>query len=151
MSGIIVSVKPPSDAGRLYPRYDEESGILALESRVERAWPFGVDIDGTLVFDLDEQRILANVDLHVPIDRWRRDLEGDTPQIAPAGDLEFAQQTVTHKSFHLPMRLRGDKDARRLRIDLGAAKPDRAVALSASCIALLAHQELAGFLIDRIR
>jgi hypothetical protein len=150
VSGIVVSVKPPSDAGRLYPRYDEESGILALESRVKRAWPFGIDVDGALVFDLDDQRILANFDLHVPMNRWKRDLEENTPRIAPAADLEFAQQTVAQKSFHLPLRLSCDSKAKRLRIELGTAKPDRAVALSASCIALLANHELVGFLIDGI-
>jgi hypothetical protein len=107
-------------------------------------------VDGALVFDLDEQRILANFDLHVPMNRWQRDLEGNTPRIAPAGDIEFAQQTVAQKSFHLRLRLSSDSKARRLRIELGTAKPDRAVGLSASCIALLASHELVGFLIDGI-
>jgi hypothetical protein len=151
MSGIVVSVKPATDAGRLYPRYDEESGILAIESRIERAWPFGIDVDGTLVFDLDERRVLANLDLHVPRNRWKRNLEEDIPMIAPAGDLEFAQQTIQQKSFHLPLRLSSDRNAKRLRIELGIAKPDSAVALSVSCIALLAKHELTGFLIDDIR
>jgi hypothetical protein len=75
MKGITVLVQKATEGGRLYPRYDRESGILAVESEQPRPWPYGMDIDGCLVFDVDEQRILANFDLHVGMSLWRRDLE----------------------------------------------------------------------------
>lgn len=65
MTGIVVVTAPPTIAGRLYPRYVEDAGILAVQSKVMRPWPFGVDIDGRIVFDLDADRTLANFDLHV--------------------------------------------------------------------------------------
>lgn len=147
MTGIMVSVSPPTNRGRLYPRYDEATGILVAESRVERPWPFGVDIDGRIVFDLDDQRVLANFDLHVPKNRWKKDLEEEVPAIAPPGDLVFASEATAIRSFSLPLRVRADPLSRRLRIEFGTGQPDRAVALSASCTALLSAGELVGFAI----
>ncbi|MGH8174772.1 MAG: hypothetical protein ACREV5_00750 [Steroidobacter sp.] len=144
---ISVNVKPPTKAGRLYPRYDEESGILAVESSVQRDWLFGIDIDGTLVFDLDEQRVLANFDLHIPKDRWERDLGPDATLISRPGDLMLTPESIAQKSFNLPIRVRTDSQAQRLRIEIGVAKADHAVALSESCVALLARNDLVGFVI----
>jgi len=137
----------PTDEGRLYARYDDAAGILVAESRIERPWPFGVDIDGRIVFDLDDQRALANFDLHVPKNRWKSDLKEEVPGIAPPGDLLFAPETIALKSFSLPLRVRTDPLSRRLRIEFGTHQPTRAVALSASCIALLSADELVGFAI----
>jgi hypothetical protein len=73
MSSIKVSVPPPTEAGRLYPRYVKDARILAVESTVARPWPFGVNIDGTRICDLDEWRVLANFDVHWPRSRWKRE------------------------------------------------------------------------------
>jgi hypothetical protein len=70
--------------------------------------------------------------------------------IAPAGDLEFAQESLDQKSFHLSLQVSCNKNASLLRIELGTAKPDRAVALSPSCVALLVRDELAGFVIAKM-
>lgn len=146
MSSIRVSVLPPTEAGRLYPRYNDSAGILAVQSRVDRPWLFGVDIDGRVVFDLDEQRVLANFDLHIPKARWKRaSVEDESPLITPAGDLAFAAETIKTKSFSLPLTIRTDVHTRRVRIDFATRKPNRAVALSGSCIALLSEDELVGF------
>lgn len=148
MTGIMVSVTPPTDRGRLYPRYDEATGILVAESRIERPWPFGVNIDGRIVFDLDDQRVLANFDLHVPRHRWKKDIqEEEFPAIARSGDLVFAAETVATKTFSLSLRVRTDSHSRQLRIEFGTDLPTGAVALSAACIALLSAGELVGFVI----
>ena len=148
MTTIRVIAEPPTSAGRLYPRYDQEAGILAVESPVARLWMFGVDIDGRIIFDLDEHRVLANVDLHFPKHRWVRDLDHGLPTAAPPGDIVFAPETVAYKSFSQPLRVRTDDKGQRLRIELGDKKPDRAIALSESCIALLAGHELVGFMME---
>jgi hypothetical protein len=148
VNAIRVDIRPPTTAGRLYPRYDAESRILAVESSVQREWPFGIDIDGVLVFDLDEQHCLANVDLHVPKNRWVRDLGAEVTLISRPGDLIFLPEALAQKSFNLPIRVRTNKQAQRIRIEIGATKADRAIALSESCAALLAGNNLAGFVID---
>lgn len=146
LSSIMVSVLPPTEAGRLYPQYDDSAGILAVQSRIERPWLFGVDIDGRVVFDLDEQRVLANFDLHIPKSRWRRDrLEEEYPLTVPAGDLVFAVETIETKSFSLPLTIRTDVNTGHVRIEFAKHKPNRAVVLSSSCVALLSADELVGF------
>lgn len=145
MTGIVVSVLPPTNLGRLYPRYDEGAGILIVESRIQRPWPFGVDIDGGIVFDLDGQRLLANFDLHIPKSRWKVDLEDEIPRIATPGNLVFTHAATAIKSFSLPLRVRTNSFRRRVRIEIGESHPDREIALSSSCTALLSAGELVGF------
>ena len=147
MTGIVVSVVSPTESGRLYPRYDEATGILAAESRVERPWSFGVDIDGRIIFDLDDDRTLANFDLHIPKKRWRVGLSDEVVPLARPGDLVFTQESTAIKSFSIPLTIRTDALRQRVRIDIGDRRPDRLVALSSSCIALLAGDELVGFAI----
>lgn len=147
MNGIAVSVTPPTRGGRLYPRYDRAAGILAVQSNVQRPWPFGVDIDGRLVFDLDDQRVLANFDLHVPKSRWTRGPVETFPSAQP-GDLIFSLETVQKKSFSLPLSIRTDSEAKYLRVEFGSIEPNRAIGLSDVCVALLSSDQLVGFVIQ---
>lgn len=62
MTGVRVEGGIPTPAGRVYPRYHEESGTLAVERRA----PGRIDIDGTLICDMDERRLLVNCDVHAP-------------------------------------------------------------------------------------
>lgn len=71
MTGIVVVTAPPTIAGRLYPRYVEGAGILAVQSKVMRPWPFGVDIDGRIVFDLDAERTVATSTFMFPMTAGR--------------------------------------------------------------------------------
>lgn len=146
MTSIKVYVLAPTEAGRLYPRYVNEGGILAVESTVARPWPFGVDIDGGVVFDLDEWRVLANFDLHMRRSLWKRErLEDEVATIATPGDLAFAPETVETKSFSIPLTVRMDPRTGRVSMRFGALKPDRAVELSPMCSALLREDNLLGF------
>ena len=147
VSAIRVYIGPPTKAGRLYPRYDKESGILAVESSVAREWRYGLDIDGRLVFDLDNDRLLANFDLHIPKERWVRDLALSWPATVPLGNLIFTSETIAQQSVHSSLRVRSDPNLQQVQIDIGSNEADAKIALSERCIALLARNELAGFLV----
>src|ERR1051325_8851621 len=71
MNGIPVIVTAATEAGRLYPRYENGVGILIFESRPPRPWPHGVNIDGTVILDFDEDRILAGVELVASMRTWK--------------------------------------------------------------------------------
>src|SRR5689334_2833287 len=151
MSGIVVSVANPTDRGRLYSRYDNSAGILVVQSRVDRPWPFGVDIDGRLVFDLDRTRTLANFDLHVPKNRWRKGrIEARVRPDAVPGDLIFTPETIAAKSFSLPLSVTIAPSGRHLAITFGEREPDCAVSLSEFCVAFLAMSDLVGFMLTDI-
>lgn len=147
MSGIVVSIDKPTERGRLYPRYNDAAGILAAESRVERAWLYGVDIDGRIVFDLDDERRLANFDLHIPKGRWKQAHGLNAPFVVGAADLIFSEQAIAVKSFNLTIEVRHDEHGM-VQILFGSATPERAYSLSDSCLALLNDRELVGFVIS---
>ena len=73
MGSIKVSVLPPTEAGRLYPRYVKVAHLLSVKSRIARPWPFGVGLNGGMIFDLDERRVLANFELHEMRSMWKRE------------------------------------------------------------------------------
>jgi hypothetical protein len=147
VSGIRVSVSTETRSGRLYPKYDREADILAVTSDVHRDWLYGVDIDGNIVFDVDASRVLANFDLHVGKRLWEHGQKQLWPQGVAAGSLVFARETLSQKSFNLPLRLRYDGGAGVLRIEFGTHQADRMVGLSKDCIALLYSDQLVGFLV----
>ena len=147
MSGIEVDIRRSTEAGRLYPYYDSESEILVLESRFEREWTYGVDVDGSIVFDLDSDRILANCDLNIPMRLWARDLELVWPKDIRSGDIAFSKDTIAKKSFNVPLAVQLGHSGRYARISIGEAPPNKLIALSELCVAQLARDELVGFLI----
>ena len=102
---IKVTVAEAAPEGALEPRYDEESQILAAESPVPAEWPFGVDIDGRVVFDLGSDRTLMNFDLHIGREYWDDDPSLRWPAGAQRGRLIFDEEAVKVKSFHLALRI----------------------------------------------
>jgi hypothetical protein len=149
MSLLSVGCAPPTDAGRLYPRYDSESRILVMESRLKRPWKFGINIDGMLICDLDEDRMLANVDLHYDRERWVRREDIAWPASAIEADIVFESEVTETQSLAIPVDVVSDETATVVRIRFGERQPDTAVALSEACVAEIETDELVG-LVARI-
>jgi hypothetical protein len=143
---IRVAVGKPTALGRLYPRHDEETDYLVSESRIDRDCPFGVDVHQLVIFDIDRQRILANVDLHVGRSLWVPEVElPQWPTPHEFGDLLFARETLLKKSFWLPLRARCDSSRQEVRVEVGDQAHDRVVGLSDDCSVLLRGDALVGF------
>lgn len=147
MSGLFVRFVTSTEAGRLYPRYDDESGIVAVESRVARDWPYGIDVGGSLICDLDTDHVLANFDLHIPRQHWSRGESVRWPNAQQAGNLVFQEATVRTKSFDATVEAIADPALRLLEIRIGDMEPHEAWALSETCVALASGDELAGFVL----
>lgn len=147
MSSIAVSVGPVDPRGQLEPRYDSDAEILAAESPVPAEWRFGVDIDGRVVFDLAEDRMLMNFDLHIGQRRWTTDPGLRWSEVARRGTLRFSQESVAAKSFHLPLLVRTDRDHELVRIDIGDSSGSEIVQLAEACIAFVRDGMLAGFIL----
>ena len=121
-----------------------------MESRIRRPWPKGVDVDGNIVFDLDGDRLLANVDLHVPRALWSSDISRVWVDNAKARDIEFAADTCETKSFSIPIKIATNEKRDVLEISIGNAHENTneiAVALSDDCLAFVDDGCLVGFLI----
>ncbi|GEM_PF-2104830 len=148
MRAIKVTVLPPTEQGRLYPRYDIEAQILEVSSRVPRSWPFGIDIDGCIIFDIDSDFRLANFDLLIPRRLWRIDPTVAWQLPTTAGDLQISRTSIRHKSFHLPLRVRtnSDRTVVVIRFSISPYSPVE-IALSDQCTAQLTGQRLDGFVV----
>jgi len=147
MSAIGVSCGRLTREGQLKPSYDPDADLLAVTSESDSDWPYGIDIDGNIVFDLNASRVLANFDLHVAQRLWQKGATLDWPEGVPTGSLIFAEAALQQKSFSLPLRLPYDPDHGILRIEFGTMKASESLALSDSCVALLSNGYLVGFLI----
>ncbi len=145
INGLEVIAAPPTAAGRLYAAMWDDIGLL-IESDIDRDWPFGLNIDWLLLFDLDANRILAGVELLFPQSRWSKVNHIAFPT-APPGDLKFSTATTAAAQFNLAVRVESDGDGN-VRIEIGAKQsPDRMVGLSETCVALIAHDRLIGFVV----
>ena len=144
--GIDVSKSPARPGFQLKPVYDSESDILAVGSDVQREWLYGIDIDGTVVFDLDAARRLANFDVLVGRRLWERGSTRAWPSQSPVGTLVFSQEAIARKSFSMPIRCVYDEERRILSVTFGKDPVDE-LEMSQGCLALLAGSELVGFLL----
>lgn len=150
MAGIPVSVAPPTPEGRLYPRYQNSIGILTLTTDMPRPCPFGIDIDGSLIFDFDEGGVLAGVELLLPMSAWKGKAGTSKPSGAagkPSGAagnllLPAPQRAPTDYGWRVTVSKNVHTDA--ARIAFGSGDYNRAVELSESCCALLLDDKLTG-------
>jgi hypothetical protein len=145
---IHVQLRQLTPGGALYPRYVEDAGILAVESRVARDWPYGIDIDGLIVFDIDADRVLANFDLHIAKRYWKVAPPERRPRPARTASLEFARDSIEHKSFHLPLRVRTDATRSFALIEIGDLRSEGVwAALSEYCMVRVDSDCLTGLFV----
>jgi len=144
--GIEILVREATPEGRLYPRYSEESQMLILASPVSRDWPLGIDVDGRVVFDIDANRVVANVDIHIPKHRWSPGRLPPWPKKSEAGDLAFSEEAIAKKSFSFPIRMVCNEERSSVLLYLDDQDPDRVIQLSDDCGALVRGNLLIGLL-----
>jgi hypothetical protein len=145
---IRVDLRAPSGSGRLRPRYDDEADLLEVGSPAKRQWPFGVDIAGTIIFDLDRNRLLANVEVLVPKRLWRVASMQRRPQARKAADLVFSPETLAVKSFELPITITTDSERSYVSITFGeAVESTEVIELSDQCFAYVDDGSLLGFFV----
>lgn len=150
-SGITVELLPPTPQGRLWPRYDADADILVAESPFPREWPYGIDIDGRIIFDIDKQRRLANFDLHIPRRLWKVRQGVGPPTRAREHDIMFTTETLNEKSFSIDLEVTTNSERTEARILFGerpALEAVQAVKLSDQCFAYVDGGRLAGFYVS---
>lgn len=142
-------LRKPTRHNRIFPHYDREADILSVSTHERVDWPYGVDIDGNIVFDLNKDKILVNFDLLIGRQRWKRmPLHWQWPAQAKEMDLGFSDTTICKKSFSLPIQVFTDQRTKNLTIQFDKS-PDHGIAvrLSNACAAFLHKDRLLGFFI----
>lgn len=135
-------IAPPSEEGRLRPRYMNSIGIFVLESTAPRPSPFGIAVDAMLMLDFDPARVLAGVELVLPMSGWKGKADLARPRGEP-GDVLLADPAFGDRDWRVTVSK--DAQAGAARIDLAPGGFDRAVRLSEASFALLLGDALTGF------
>ncbi len=149
--GIRVRLRAWSERGQLVPRYDPEGNILVLDSPVFRPWPYGVDIDASIILDIDADGILASVEVLLPRSRGKAARPMERPAIAGWGSVEITEEARRQKSFDLPILVQTNEDRSRALIYLDRPRdPLQAYALSDSCMVLIEEGWLRGFYVELV-
>lgn len=145
---IEVEIKQVEKSWNMFPRYDYESDILEVRNPDVVDWPFGVDIDGNLIFDLDKEKSLVNFDLHIPMQYWEEVDIIRKPEIKSRGVLKFTENTLKIKSFNIPIKVFKNKAANILLVEFGEnVMQGYGVKISDACIAILKGKYLVAFYI----
>lgn len=149
MDEIHVQLLPPTERGRLYPQYHNAIKILNARSPIERKWPYGINIDGLLILDIDSDRILANFELLLPMSKWKSAKLPAIPQASRRADLQIGLDSIAHKYFDLPIVVEGydSKAYATIAFGEGEGKPEW-IALSKQCLAQVDGDRLLGFFVD---
>ena len=148
MCCIEVVLCPPSGSGRLRPRYDEEADLLEVGSAAPREWPYGVDIAGTVIFDLDRAGVLANFDVLVPRRLWRVNSSLNTPKASRKADLQFTRETLIKKSFTMPVEMITNPARSEVMVTFGREiYTAEVIEISGRCLAFVVGRMLLGFFI----
>ncbi len=134
--------------GQLYPYYDLEAEILELTNSIEENWPYGIDIDGTIIFDFDKKFILSNVDILVPKKYWKIKDKLEIPLPTKKGILIIKNQSLEKKSFNLPIEITRDKANKYVKIIFDKRNNySKVIELSNKVYALLRNKNLNGFFV----
>ena len=148
MNFIQVEVVPTALEKKLYASFDPATQILSAASKHECDWPYGIDIDGSIVFDMNECREVVNIDLLIPPKMWSRERFEVEKVDARQGALKIDVETIKTKSLSLPLKVYYDKSANSIYVAIGKNCATSSVILSESCSAFIAGGELVGMLLE---
>jgi len=132
----------------LLPEYNIEADLLEISSKISRQWKYGMNINGNLIFDIDNDLKIANCDLLIPKRLWKK--KGRLPfDIISEGqnytDISFSKSSIEIKNFNIEIEVFSFKDNVYILLD----KPNKVVInkLSDKCEVLTFNNELKGFIV----
>lgn len=132
--------------GRLYPRYVGGVGLI-LETNVERDWVNGFDIEGSIIFDVDQHNTLCSVEILLEKKYWIEKKIEFHHRTWKEMDLSVSESVTEEKSFDINWKVYKDSNSGLLLIDFGVGEKVDCVCLSAKCWAIIRDGCLVGFYI----
>lgn len=147
LTALRVEVEPAQPEDEFSARYATGSGLLLLDSRHPRRWPYGATIDGLLTLDLTEDRVLASAELVWPRERW------------PLGEAKVPKREKQRRRLRFPdlsTEMLGDTPplgvsfgSSLVVLQLEGTTATRRVPLGKYVDCLLQNDAAVGFVIDR--
>jgi hypothetical protein len=142
---------PPTHGGRLHVRFDSD-GSLEIQTNEDVEWPYGINIDNSVVLDFDESRRLANIDVLAPPDAWEVFAEiGRFVSRGKPADLLVSEESLEETFREDPVDFFTDAHRTVLIVSIGKVFPwndgSKVVELSSACAAVLAEGVLTAIII----
>ena len=150
---IKIKLNTRTNLGDLTPKYDREADLLTVTSSSITEWTYGIDIDGTVIFDINENYIVENIDLLVREGLWEIDVNLKRPVTRAEAKIEIDKESVLIKSFNCPnlkVLTNSDKNIISLLFD-DSVSDFQGIRVSKYCIALVKENLLLGFYIEGIK
>ena len=149
MKEVTISIGKPSYLGELYPKYDRQAHILEIGSQIVRPWPYGIDINAGIIFDIDENYMLANIDLLRRKSLWQRVSKLLRPSVYTPGVILLTPESIKHKSFHVQFTVTTNQNTSQVLISFGEESSATSwIELSSKCFAKVERDQLKGFFIE---
>ena len=133
----------------IIPHYDNEADLLFADSIVHKVWPYGIDINGTLILDFDKNHVLSSIELIVAKRYWNVVDQLEKPSSSPYACLSIAEESLKKKSFDLPLKVTTNRSRDLVCVTfVNLLNQPISVKLSDRCIAYLYKEKLLGFFFD---
>ncbi|WP_299676075.1 hypothetical protein [uncultured Dokdonia sp.] len=142
---------------RLYPKYDSESGILEIQTKTPTDWVFGLDINGTIIFDINDKFIIENIDILIPKWKWEK-YSGKLPwseKVLKNKSVIFTKETINKKSFYINEGIQAFFDDKNLFFGFSSnSKYDilnksKGIILSEDCYLLIQESYIVGVILAK--
>ena len=149
MNGIRVELGKATPEGRIYPRYDEESQLIIAGNRLVREWPFGINIDSTVILDAGPDRVLASVEVIMRRELWSLDECFGRPRRGKAANLVLTKQALLDPDYSLAVIISTNGARSAALVSFGGIGGNlQGIELSGGCTALIDGDMLQGFFFD---
>ncbi len=140
---IPVVTAPPTGAGRLHGHYDVHALFLRFQSRGDAPHAFGFTVGGSARFDCTAGGVLTAGLVNIRRELWEPAALPPWPHDVAQADV-VVDRSLERRTVEGPARCSCDARRTSVVVHLGIETPDRAVALGADCLALLADSTLVG-------
>ncbi len=107
MDKILIELRPPSSAGRIYYSRDFriEKNILFLESKVPRRQRFNINVDNQILFSIDENKLLKSIEVLKPRRSWIIKPDIEKPKANSDFDITFSNLIQERTFIELPISI----------------------------------------------
>ena len=145
MNQIDVTVEIATENGRLYPQYDSESDILEIGSKYKQEWALGIDVNGNIIFDLNKDGLICNIDLLIPRKFWVEMANLEWPLKTEVMDIVISRRSIDYKSFDIPIKVFSNREI--IKILLSEKRVTSSVSLSSDCVIQLSGWSLGAIFV----
>lgn len=151
MNGIEIILSEATERGRLYyqPDPEVEHYLFCIQSAVRRKGVSGINVASLILFTLDENRSLTNIEFVIPRKAWIKSTNYEMPKANRSADIAIAKRALQQEYIEPAVSAITSDDFSSVQVIFGDFEAsDEWIALSEKCLALVSENRLKGFFVD---